>query len=322
MGLRPEEQPLRELLVPTRLQLERLREGRNRLARGAGRDVPADERGRSRLQSARLPEGRVLQRAHVRRESRAVSVEARGRAWRGEVEAGVLGRGAARDRRGVRGCDRERRSGRAPDRRGDRDRERLQRSGPLSHALHPRRSLHGHELGVRRPSARRVRDHGQARLLRIGGRLLLFRPDLVLGWESGLHADPQRTLHERGTLPRGARDHDRARLQRVGGPCGPVDPPRRGHGRGARSRCGARDGRRRAVRRGVPGRADGHAAARAHGHGRAAARARRRGRRCRRSLLRLRSRERRGAPGAAAQPRARGARARARWRVPRAYAAG
>ena len=74
------QQPLGELLVPGALRVERLREGRDGLARGAGRRLPADATRRARLQPARLPEGRLLQRAHVRRRARQVSAEARRRA--------------------------------------------------------------------------------------------------------------------------------------------------------------------------------------------------------------------------------------------------
>ncbi len=85
--------PLRELLVPGSLRLERLREGRHRLARGAGRLLPPDESPRPRPQPARLPEGRLLQRAHVRSRARPLPAQARRPARLGQVEATLLGRG-------------------------------------------------------------------------------------------------------------------------------------------------------------------------------------------------------------------------------------
>ena len=89
---------LRELLVPGSLRLERLREGRPGLARGAGRLVPPDESPRPRPQPPGLPEGRMFQRAHVRSLAGSLPAQARGPARLGQVEATLLGRGEPRDR--------------------------------------------------------------------------------------------------------------------------------------------------------------------------------------------------------------------------------
>ena len=73
--------PLGELLVPGALRLERLREGRHGLARGAGRRLPGSPPRRARLQPARLPEGRLLQRAACTTPSRVkLPAQARRRA--------------------------------------------------------------------------------------------------------------------------------------------------------------------------------------------------------------------------------------------------
>jgi nitroreductase len=68
----------RELLATSPLHLERLYEGRHRVAGGAGRRLSTNPPGRTRLQPAWLPEGRLLQRAHVRSHAPQVSAQARG----------------------------------------------------------------------------------------------------------------------------------------------------------------------------------------------------------------------------------------------------
>ena len=96
LGSHRQGDPFRQLLLPTRLLLERLREGRCRLSRGAGGNYPQTNEAVARLQPPRLPKGGLLQRAHVRFRPAPLPAEARRRSRRRQLEAGELGRGAPR----------------------------------------------------------------------------------------------------------------------------------------------------------------------------------------------------------------------------------
>ena len=104
LGSGVEGHPHRQLRLSTQLLLERLRQGRHRLARGAGCRLSPDEPRRARLQSPWLPERRLLQPPDVRPVAADRTAEAGGRAWRRQVEADQLGPGADRDSRQVHRC--------------------------------------------------------------------------------------------------------------------------------------------------------------------------------------------------------------------------
>ena len=181
LGQSRAQQPLGELLVPGALRLERVRQGRHGLARGAGGRLPADPPRRLRLQPARLPEGRLLQRAHVRPDARQVSAQARRRARLGEVAAHLLGAGARRDRRLD---DRHDRQGRhRPGDLGPRPGHFARHADGGAEAACERCSTRRprHEHRDRRRTPRRGGDLRKDRLRALGRRLLLLRPDPVLG---------------------------------------------------------------------------------------------------------------------------------------------
>ena len=67
------------------LLLERLRAQRRDGSRGAGRRLPAHQRRSARLQSARLPEGRLLRRIRLQPAAAALSADPHRRARRGQV---------------------------------------------------------------------------------------------------------------------------------------------------------------------------------------------------------------------------------------------
>jgi hypothetical protein len=250
------------------LLLEPVREGGDRLARGAERDLPGVASGRSRLQPARLPEGCLLQRFTDRELPGSVPARAGRRAGLREVEADQLGSGAGRDR----GRD-DRRGGGVGDgvdRPRSRDHEHRLRSGYGGRApLHGCHGLDGAGLVGRRG---RHADGGGADLGDVQlrgdlGRLVPFRLHRGVGGKSGLHTDARGALHARGALSGGEARGGGAGLQRdrhtrrpVGGSpfrdrCGP------GAGPGPGDRVG------RPLRRGLRARADGPALPDSRGHG-------------------------------------------------------
>jgi len=222
LGQGQQEHPPGELLVPGQLQLEHLREGGDRLARRAGRRLSADPPRRPGLQPPRLPEGRLLQRAHVRPLSGSLSAEARRAARIGEVEAAELGRGHDRGRR---------RDPRYPgeSRLGS---HRLGHRAPLQHG-DPERGASAHEHAPRHDGPRRQhrnrrrppghrRDLREDRLRTLRRRLLSLGSHPHLGRQSDLHADPPGPLPPGSTLQgREARVH-RTRLQRLEHPRRPL----------------------------------------------------------------------------------------------------
>ena len=202
LGPRRQGHPLRQLRYQS-TALERLREGRDRLARGAGRRLPADQRGRARLQPARLPERRLLQRPHVRPDAlryplKRVGERGEGK-WRriswDEALTEIADTSSMRSRRG---------------------RPRSFYLGPR----HPRRPTAVTASGIKRlaicstrrsststPRSATTRRGaavtlGKLVVRQLDGRLLLLRPDPDLGRQSALHADPERALHLRGALRR------------------------------------------------------------------------------------------------------------------------
>jgi hypothetical protein len=218
------------------------------------------------LEPARLPEGRLLQRADVRPCAPAVPAEARRRTRLRKVAAHLVGGGARRDRGfGARhGYRRGKRSGDLGPRPALHDGHHG-RGAPAALAA-ARLDQPRHEHGDRRRASGRGGDLRQDRLRALGRRLLLLRPDPDLGGEPGLHADSERALPARSALQgRPARLH-RAGLQ-------PFGDARRHLGSGEaglRCRAGSRDRarahRRRALRARVRGGADRPAASRARGH--------------------------------------------------------
>ena len=105
-----------------------------------------------------------------------------------------------------------------------------------------------HEHRDRRRAPRYGGDFRKDRLRALGRRLLLLRPDPVLGRQPGLHPDPQRPLPARGALQgRGDLLH-LPRLQRLVDPRRPLDPGEARRRRGARARRRARAHRREALR--------------------------------------------------------------------------
>ena len=151
LGQRGEGKP-RLAQLPERLQLGSLRQGRDRGSRGADRELRGLRVPASRLQSPRLPEGRLLHRGDVRAEPAHRSAQAGGGAGLGPLGADRLGPGDLRDRREA-GRDRR-------DRRGRRHRPRP------GTAL--RRGTHH---GGARPL---LRHDGSRDLRRLGGDRLRF----------------------------------------------------------------------------------------------------------------------------------------------------
>ena len=152
-----------------------------------------------------------------------------------------------------------------------------------------------HEHRDRRRTPRRGGNLRQDRLRALGRRLLLLRPDPVLGREPVVHPDPERALPAGGALQgRGARLHH-ARLQRLGDARRPLDPGEARRRRGARPRRRARAHRREALRPGLRAGADRPADAGARRHAPLPARLGPQGRRRRRPALSSRSQARRRA---------------------------
>ena len=313
MGSRRVEQSQRRLL-PVRLPAPRLREGRQDPARGAGRLAAADRAGHPRHESDGLPEGRVLAAAARRSRSRHAAAPARGRARRGQVRAGLVGRGAHRDRR--RDARRHPGTGTRVDHRPDDARDGCVAGAHLRER--DRRRDHRRQRRVPRLQPRLPPDVGRLQSRRVDGRLVPRRPDTDLAREPRLHLHHDVPLPRRVAVQRRRDRHDRARLLALRGPCrlSPADPDR--HRRRARARDVQGDHRRGSVSEAVRAGADRPVAAGAHRHRPVSARQRRRGGRPRRPVLLVGRADRRTHARSARHARRDRRRAGARGQLPRA----
>ncbi len=286
LGQDRQEQPLRQLLVPVPLRLERLREGRDGLARGAGRGLSADQSRPARSESARLPEGRLLQRAHVRRVADPLPAQARG---------------SARGRASGSASPGTRRSARSPTRSLDTLRDEgsdrvIWELGPLytvgtMSAAHQRLAVlldstsldMNNEIGDGHQGA--AETFGKIVFERSADDY--FYSDLILIWGGNpdLHPDPERPLPDGGALQGRPAGVHRAGLQRLVGTRRPVGAREARLRRGAGSRPGARPREGRPDRPRLPRGADGLPDAGARGHPALPARVRSRERRKRRAAL-------------------------------------
>ena len=237
------------------LLLERLRAQWRHDSRRAGRRLSAHLRRSARLQSARLPEGRLLHRIRLRAAAAALAADPRRRARRGQVAQGHLGRSAHAGRRQAARQHLPVRS---------RHQHLLQRDprhepglllrGLALRPLHRRRVLLLLRL-VLRPAAGRAAHLGRAdRSLRVR-RLVQLQVHRAVGQQHLADPHPRRALRLGGALQRRQDRGHLAGLQLVDDPRRPVpaDP--------ARHRCRAGAGRgqvhrrqqslRRAVRQGA-----------------------------------------------------------------------
>ena len=251
---------LRELLVPGALRLERVREGRPGLARGAGRRLPAGPARRSRLQPARLPEGRLLQRAHVRRGARPLPAQARGPARLGA--SGSASPGTRRSRRSPTRCSRPSTRRAAIGSSGTTD--RASRSARRLRAQFRLRALidgTGLDMNTEIGDGHRGAAETFGKIVFERSADDYFFSDLIVCWGSNPYYTqiPNAHFPDRGALQRRPDRLHQPRLQRLVDPHRPLGAREAGLRRGARPRHRPRAGRGGAGRPRLRRGADRHA---------------------------------------------------------------